>query len=207
MGNPGWRSGLGLEVFEVGTVELAGIGRQERRRPITCPVCFAAVPYTVQGHDCRGIFAATVARVHTICGRMTRAAVVAMIACRMRGCSCARTQTVGSRRSSAAIAIGATSTVLTAPPMRVACRCMQRGGVTRQIPAARPNMQIDRAATGPVNIGRAKIKCRIMVPPRIELMVCSLRIRRWSKSPRTAGRRHAGMNGAARVVAVAVRTM
>jgi hypothetical protein len=39
-------------------------------------------------------------------------------------------------------------------------------------------MQIDRAATGPVNTGRAKIKCRIMVPPRIELMVCSLRIRR-----------------------------
>jgi hypothetical protein len=125
---------------------------------MTWPVCFGAVPYNVQGHDCRGIFAAKAARVQTICVRITGTAVAAKISWRARDCSCARTRIVGPRSSSAAIAIGATSTALTAPAMRVAGRCMQRGGVTRQASAAGPDMQLDRVATGPANTGRAKIK-------------------------------------------------
>ena len=93
------RGGSDLGTFAVGAVEPAGIGRQARRRPITWKFCFGAVPYTVQRHDCRGIFAGTAARVHAIGGGMMRAAVAAMITGRMPGFSCARTQTVVPRRS------------------------------------------------------------------------------------------------------------
>src|SRR5664279_4938194 len=44
--------------FELGGLEPAEIERQAQRR--------GAAPYNVQRHDCRGIIAATGARVHTI---------------------------------------------------------------------------------------------------------------------------------------------
>jgi hypothetical protein len=118
------------------------------------------VPYTVQGHDCRGIFAATVVRVHVIGGRITRAAVATMMMgdqARKGGCgpgfSSAPSQTAAFRCSSAAIAIGATSTAPTVDPARVGGLCMQRGGAIRRAVAVGSDMRRDRAATG-----RAKIK-------------------------------------------------
>ena len=87
-----------LGTFEVAAVESAWISQQARRRPITWQFCFGAVPYTVQRHDCRGIFAGTAARVHAIGGGMMRAAIAAMINGRRPGCSCARTKTVVPRR-------------------------------------------------------------------------------------------------------------
>src|SRR5271167_1553680 len=86
------RGSSNLGVFEAGALEPARIGRQARRRSITGQFCFGAVPYTVQRHDCRGIFAAMAARVHAIGGRMARAAVAALITCRMPGFFCARSQ-------------------------------------------------------------------------------------------------------------------
>jgi hypothetical protein len=66
--NPGWHSGRasGLGVFEGDAVDLPGLGRQARRRSITGKFCFGVAPYTVQRHDCRGIIAVTVSRVHVI---------------------------------------------------------------------------------------------------------------------------------------------
>src|SRR5208283_5806672 len=96
--------------FEFGAVEPAEIGRQARRRSITGKFCFGAVPYTVQRHDCRGIIAAAAARVHSICRRLMRAADAATLMCRKPGFTCARTRVAGFRCSSAATAIGATST-------------------------------------------------------------------------------------------------
>jgi hypothetical protein len=142
-----------LGAFEVGAIVPAGISQQARRRPITWKFCFGAAPYTVQRHDCRGIFAVTAARVHAIGGGMMRAAVAVTTTCRMPGFSCARTKTVVPSRSSAAIAIEATSIALTAPLMRVAGHCMQRGGATRRAAAAGTNMRSGRVGTG-----HAKIK-------------------------------------------------
>jgi hypothetical protein len=142
-----------LGTFEVGAIVPAGISQQARRRPITWKFCFGAAPYTVRRHDCRGIFAATATRVHAIGGGMMRAAVAVTTACRMPGFSCARTKTVVPSRSSAAIAIEATSIALTAPLMRVAGHCMQRGGATRRAAAAGTNMRSGRVGTG-----HAKIK-------------------------------------------------
>jgi hypothetical protein len=154
-GQSGERSepGSGLGTFEVGAIVPAGISQQARRRPITWKFCFGAAPYTVQGHDCRGIFAVTATRVHAIGEGMMRAAVAVTTTCRMPGFSCAPIKTVVPRRSSAAIAIEATSIALTAPLMRVAGHCMQRGGATRRATAAGPNMRSGRVGTG-----RAKIK-------------------------------------------------
>jgi hypothetical protein len=152
------RESSDLGTFEVGAVEPAGISQQARRRPITWKFCFGAAPYTVQRHDCRGIFAGTAARVHAIGGGMMRAAVAAMITCRMLGFSCARTQTVVPRRSSAAIAIGATSIAPIARPVRVAGHCMQRGGATRRAAAAGSDMRRGRGATGHANTAHCKIK-------------------------------------------------
>jgi hypothetical protein len=128
-----------------------------RRRPITWKFCFGAAPYTVQRHDCRGIFAGMAARVHAVGRGMMRAAVAAMSAWRMPDFSCARTKTVVPRRSSAAIAIEATSIVLTVPLMRVAGHCMQRGGATRRAAAGGSNMRSGRAATGHANTAPGKI--------------------------------------------------
>jgi hypothetical protein len=152
------RGSSDLGVFEAGALEPAMIGRQARRRSITGQFCFDAVPYTVQRHDCRGIFAATAARVHAIGVRMTKAAVATTITCRMPGFFCARSQTAAFRCSSAAIAIGAIFTARTAGRARVAGRCMQRGGAIRRAVAAGSVMQRDRAATGHANTGRVKIK-------------------------------------------------
>lgn len=124
---------------------------------MTWKFCFGAVPYTVRRHDCRGIFARTAARVHAIGGGMMRAAVAVMMTGRMPGFFSARTKTVVPRRSSAAIAIEATSIALTAPLMRVAGHCMQRGGATRRAAAARSDMRSGRAATGHANTAPRKI--------------------------------------------------
>ena len=147
------RGGSDLWAFAVGAVEPAGISQQARRRPITWKFCFGAAPYTVQRHDCRGIFAVTAARVHAIGGGMMRAAVAVTTTCRMPGFSYARTKPVVPRRSSAAIAIEAISIALNAPLMRAAGLCMQRGGVTRRAAAAGTNMRSGRVGTG-----HAKIK-------------------------------------------------
>jgi len=93
-GNPGAGPASG---FELGAVEPVEIDRQARRRPITGKFCFGAVPYTVQRHDCRGIIAAAAARVHSIGGRLMRAAVAAMPMCRKPGFTCARTRIAGTR--------------------------------------------------------------------------------------------------------------
>jgi hypothetical protein len=75
----------------------------------------------------------------------------------MPGFSCAPTKTVVPRRSSAAIAIEATSIALTAPLMRVAGHCTQRGGATRRAAAAGSDMRSGRAATGHANTAPSKI--------------------------------------------------
>ena len=124
---------------------------------MTWKFCFGAAPYTVQRHDCRGIFARTAARVHAIGGGM-RAAVAVMMTGRMPGFFSARTKTVVPRRSSAAIAIEATSIALIAPLMRVAGHCMQRGGATRRAATAGSDMRSGRAATGHANTTPSKIK-------------------------------------------------
>jgi len=162
--DPPGQSGVALQArvwprgFDGDAVDLPGLGRQARRRSITWQFCFGAVPYTAQRHDCRDIIAVTAGRVHAIGGRITRAAVASRIIGRKPGCSCAGSQAAAFRCSSAAIAIGATSTALTARPARVGDRCMQLGGATRRAAAAGPDMRRGRTAIGHANTTPRKIK-------------------------------------------------
>jgi hypothetical protein len=107
----------------------------------------------VQRHDCRGIIAVATARVHAIDERMTAGAVATTIVCRKLGCSCAPTQAVVPRRSSAAIAIGAMSIALIVRHTRAGGHCMRRGGAIRRAIVAGSNTRSDHGATG-----RGKIK-------------------------------------------------
>lgn len=152
--------GSGLGIFDVGAgaVEPAEIGRQARRRSITGKFCFGAVPYNVQGHDCRGIIAAAAAGVHSIGRRLMRAAVAATPMCRKPGFTCARTRVAGTRCSSAATATGAISTAPIVRPERVADRCTERADAIRRAVAAGSNMRSGHAATGPGKTGHTKIK-------------------------------------------------
>ena len=120
---------------------------------MTWQFCFGAVPYTVQGHDCRSIFAAAAARVHAIGVLMREVAAASLTAGRTPGCSCAPTQAVVPRRSSAAIAIGAMFIVLIVRHTRAGGHCMRRGDAIRRAIVAGSNMRSDHAATG-----RGKIK-------------------------------------------------